>query len=472
MTTVQSLEVEVTDKGGLKRELAFEVPASVINSALDEAYDRIARSTRMPGFRPGKVPRQVIRSRFREQVQDDVLQRLVPDYYQQAVEQSGVEPVNRPEFGPLEINEGKALKVVAMVEVPPSVELAPYDGIELEAVDVEVTDRDIEVAHRSLQESMATLEPAAKTRKAQEGDVAVIDFEGRVDGEPFEGGRGEGYAVTLGEGRFIAGFEEQLVGHKAGEHFDITVTFPEDYHSETLRGREAVFSVTLHEVKKKVLPDVDDSFASQVGDFENLGALNETLREQIRKKRLDDLRKVHRKQVYEKLCADNQFEAPESVVEAELDTLMDNHRRLIAFQGRTLEEAGFDEADARGRYLEDARAEARGQMVVAEIAKKEGITVSEEEFTEELTRIAQEYQRPVSDVEQAVRANPDEMRRLHRLLLKNKVLDALIGRATITVVGRKEEAGTAGKKAPAKKAAAKKSTSARKGSAKAPGKPK
>jgi len=436
MTTTDTLQVEVTDQGGQKREIAFQVPAEAVASAMDAACDNIARGLKLPGFRPGKVPRGVIKTRYRDQLTGDVLQRLVPDYWRQAIAQAAVEPVSDPEFDPFDLQDGQPLKVVARVEVEPEIDLAPYDGLEVTAVDLEVSDEDLTMAHRSLQETMAALEPCEPDHVAEAGDQVVMDFEGRIDGTPFEGGKGEGYVVTLGEERLIPGFEDQIVGHTAGETFEVTVTFPDDYHAEAMRAKEAVFTVTVTEIKRKVLPDVDDAFASQVGEFEDLEALNKTLREEILAKRRADQHHLQRRQAFAKLVEMNEFDPPERMVEDELDEIVQHRQRLVAMQGQSPEEAGFDPAKVRQEAREDAVAQARGRVVLSRIAKAEGVAVTEADIADEIARLAREYQRSEDEIRQRVTADPLELDHLRRHLLRNKVLDLVVDRAEVRTVPR------------------------------------
>jgi trigger factor len=432
MTTVEALEVNVDDKGGLKRELSFQVPVGAVDSALNAAYDRVASSVSLKGFRNGKVPRQVIKSRYGKEVEGDVLQQLVPEYYRQAVTQAEIEPLTSPEFGDMKLKAGEALSVVATMEIKPELTLAPYEGVELESVDQDVSDEDVAVAHKSLQDAMASLEACDADHVAENGDVAVIDFLGKVDDEAFEGGTAQGYSLSLGESRFIPGFEEQVVGHKAGEQFDVNVSFPDDYHSEELKGKDAVFEITLHEIKAKVLPEVNDEFATQVGDFDNLEALNETLREEIKTKRVGDQKQTHRNEVLTKLAEANDCEVPESWIEDEIGTMVDSHRRIAAMQGQELE----NEEELRAEVRPVAEIQARGRLVVGEIAKAENLQVAEEDFTQEVVRMSQEYQRPPEEIIKLIRSNPAETERLSNYLLRNKVLDLVIEKANITTVSR------------------------------------
>jgi trigger factor len=436
MTTVDTLDVEVIDKGGLKRDIAFQVPADAVDSALNDACDGIARTVRIPGFRSGKIPRKVVLGRYRERVVGEVLQRLVPDYYRQALAQAEITPVTEPEFGEFDVQEGAPLKVVATVEVEPTIELAPYEGLEMTGVDLEVNDEDIAVAHRSLQDTMATLEPCEEGHLAENGDLAIIDFEGKVDGEPFEGGKAEGYSLPLGEGRFIPGFEEQVAGHAAGDTFDLAVTFPDDYHAEHLKGKEAVFTVTVTEVKRKVLPEVDDAFAAQVGDFDDLEALNQTLRDEIRAKREDDQRRMLRRQALAKLIEDNTFDPPEGLVQEELNEMLQATQRLILMQGQTPQEAGFDPAKAAEEGRPEAENQARGRVIVSRIAKDEGISVTGADVDAEIARLAQEYRRPEDEIRQRIYGDPGELGRLETHLLRNKVLDRVVEKAKVTAAPR------------------------------------
>lgn len=436
MTAVDTLQVEVTDKGGLMREIAFEVPAGAVASAFDAACDNIARGLKLPGFRAGKVPRKVIRSRYRGQVNSEVIQRLVPDYWRQAISQAALEPVSQPEFDPIDLKEGSPLRVVAQVEVEPEVTLAPYDGLEVTAVDLEVTDEDLAAAHHSLQETMAAMEPCEAGHAAQAGDQVVMDFEGKVDGAPFDGGKGQGYVVTVGEGHLIPGFEDQIQGHAAGETFAVTVTFPDDYHAEKLRAKEAEFQVTVTEIKRKVLPDVDDAFASQIGEFENLEALNRTLRDEILAKRKVDQRLIQRRQAFSKLVEANTFDPPDRLVEDALDDIVQHRQRVAAIQGKSPEEAGFDPAKVRQEAREEAVAQARGRVILSRIAKAEGVTVTEADLADEIARLAREYRRAEDEIRQRVAADPLEVDRMRRHLRDNKVLDLVVDRAKVRAVPR------------------------------------
>jgi trigger factor len=436
VTAVDSLQVEVTDKGGLKREIAFQVPADAVASAFDAACDNIGRGLKLPGFRAGKVPRKVIRSRYRGQVDNDVIQRLVPDYWRQAISQAAVEPVSEPEFDPIDLQEGQPLRVVAQVEVEPEVTLAPYQELEVTAVDLEVTDEDLTAAHRSLQETLAALEPCEADHLAAAGDQVVMDFEGKVDGAPFDGGKGQGYVLTLGEGHLIPGFEDQIQGHAGGETFDVTVTFPDDYHAENLRAKEAVFAVTVTEIKRKVLPDVDDAFASQVGEFEDLEGLNRTLREEILAKRKGDQRQIQRRQAFAKLVEMNTFDPPDRLVEDALDDIVQHRQRLVLMQGKSPEEAGFDPAEVRREAREEAVAQARGRVILSRIAKAEGVAVTEAEVADEIARLAREYRRAEEEIRQRISADPLELDRMRRHLRDNKVLDWVVDRAKVRTVSR------------------------------------
>jgi len=261
---------------GNKGQLTFEVDAKTFDEALDQAFKKVVKDVQLPGFRKGRVPRPIFEKRFGVEVlYQDALDIVLPDAYAKAVEESGIEPVAQPEIDIDEIERGKDLVFTATVVVKPEVKLGQYKGLEVTKVDTEVTEDEVNAELEALQKRYAEL-VVKEDEPAEKGDTVVIDFEGFVDGEAFEGGKSENYSLELGSNSFIPGFEDQLVGVKAGEEKEVNVTFPEDYHAEDLAGKDAVFKVKVHEVKSLELPELDDDFAIDVDDeVETLDELKE-----------------------------------------------------------------------------------------------------------------------------------------------------------------------------------------------------
>ncbi len=253
-------------KEGNEGVLTFEVDTDEFDKALDQAFKKVVKDVQVPGFRKGKVPRNIFEKRFGvEALYQDAVDIVLPDAYMKAVEEAGITPVDRPDVDIEQIEKGKPLVFTAEVTVKPEVTLGEYKGLEVEEKDTTVTDEDVEEELKSLQEKQAEL-VVKEEGTIEEGDTAVIDFEGFVDGEAFEGGAAENHSLEIGSGQFIPGFEEQLVGKEAGEELDVVVTFPEDYQAEELAGKEATFKVKIHDIKTKELPELDDEFAKDVDE--------------------------------------------------------------------------------------------------------------------------------------------------------------------------------------------------------------
>lgn len=267
--------------------LTVEVDAGEVNTALDEAFKKVVKQVNVPGFRKGKVPRSLFEKRFGvESLYQDALDIILPKAYSEAVEEAGIDPVDRPEVDIEQIEKGKNLIFKATVTVKPEVKLGEYKGLEVEEEDTTVTDEDVEAELKGLQEKHAEL-VVVEDGEIQEGDTAIIDFEGFLGEEPFEGGKGENYSLEVGSNTFIPGFEEQLVGEKAGAEKEVKVTFPEEYHAENLAGQEATFKVKVHDIKRKELPELDDEFAKDVNEeVASLDELKKTTKKILRSKKL------------------------------------------------------------------------------------------------------------------------------------------------------------------------------------------
>src|SRR5699024_116528 len=266
--------------------LTVTVDAEEFDKALDQAFKKVVKDVEIPGFRKGRVPRKIFEHRFGvESLYQDAVDIILPDAYMKAVEETGIEPVDQPEIDIEEIEQGKDLIFTAKVTVKPEVQLGKYKGLEVETQDIEVTDEDVAEAMKGLQDQHAEL-VVKEDGTIEDGHMVVIDFEGFVDGEPFEGGKAENHSLEIGSGQFIPGFEEQLIGEESGAELDVNVTFPEEYHAEELAGQEATFKVKVHEIKEKELPELDDEFAKDVDeDVESIGELQKKKKEELQKEK-------------------------------------------------------------------------------------------------------------------------------------------------------------------------------------------
>jgi trigger factor len=376
--------------------LTVEVDAEKVNEGLDAAFKKVVKNITLPGFRKGKVPRVIFEKRFGvEALYQDALDILLPEAYAKAVEEAGIEPVDIPEIDIEQMEKGKNLIFKAKVTVKPEVKLGQYKGLEVEKMDTTVTDEDVEKELKRLQENYAEL-VVKEDGKIENGDTAVIDFEGFVDGEPFEGGKAENYSLEIGSGTFIPGFEDQLIGMQAGEEKEIEVTFPEEYHAKELAGKPATFKVKVHEIKEKRLPALDDEFAKDVDDeVETLEQLKDKIRTRLEEAKKNEAEAALRDALVEKAAKNAEIDIPEVMVKNETDRMLREFDQRLQMQGLNLDLyyqfSGQDEAALREQMKEDAEKRVRVALTLEAIAKAENIEVTEEEVNEELEKMAKAY---------------------------------------------------------------------------------
>ncbi|WP_246940964.1 trigger factor [Bacillus pinisoli] len=383
--------------------LTVEVDAETVNQGLDAAFKKVVTKVNVPGFRKGKIPRGMFEKRFGvESLYQDALDILLPTAYENAVKETGIEPVDRPEIDIEQIEKGQNLIFTAKVTVKPEVQLGDYKGLEVESIDTNVTDEDVEQELKQLQERQAELVVKEEGAVA-EGDTAVIDFEGFVDGVAFEGGKGENYSLTIGSGTFIPGFEEQLIGVEAGGEKDVEVTFPEEYHSEDLAGKPATFKVKVHEIKAKELPALDDEFAKDVDEeVETLEALKAKTKERLETAKKQEAENTVRNALVDQATANATIDLPEAMVKSEQDRMIREFEQRLQSQGMNLDLyfqfSGTDENALREQMAEDAQQRVRMNLTLEAIANAENIEVTDEELNEELENMASMYQTTAENI--------------------------------------------------------------------------
>jgi trigger factor len=387
--------------------LTVEVDAEKVNESLDSAFKKVVKQVNVPGFRKGKMPRPLFEKRFGvESLYQDAIDLMLPDAYTAAIEETGIEPVDRPEIDVEQIEKGKSFIFTAKVIVKPEVKLGEYKGIEVEKFDTTVTDEDVDNEIKGLQEKQAEL-VVKEEGKAELGDTVVMDFEGFVDDEAFEGGKADNYSLELGSGQFIPGFEEQLVGLGTGESKDVEVSFPEEYHATELAGKPAIFKVTLHEIKGKELPELDDEFAKDVDDeVETLDALKEKIKSRLEHDKKHQEEHHIQDTVVEKATAASEIDVPEIMFENEVDRMLQEFEQRLQMQGMNLELyfqfSGQNEQALRDQMKEEAEQRVRGSLTLEAIGKAENIEASEEELNEELEKMSTQYNMTVENIRAAL----------------------------------------------------------------------
>lgn len=381
------MSVKWEKQEGNEGVLTVEVDADTFNKALDDAFKKVVKQVSIPGFRKGKVPRGLFEQRFGvEALYQDALDILLPVEYPKAVEEAGIEPVDRPEIDVEKIEKGENLIFTAKVTVKPEVKLGEYKGLGIEKDDTAVTDEDVQNELKSLQERQAEL-VVKEDGKVEEGDTVVLDFEGFVDGEAFEGGKAENYSLEVGSGSFIPGFEDQLVGLEAGAEKDVEVTFPEEYHAEELAGKPAVFKVKIHEIKAKELPELNDEFAKDVDEeVETLAELTEKTKKRLEEAKENEADAKLREELVVKAAENAEADIPQAMIDTELDRMMKEFEQRLQMQGMNLELyfqfSGQDENALKEQMKEDAEKRVKSNLTLEAIAKAENLQVTDEEVEE------------------------------------------------------------------------------------------
>lgn len=389
-----SLQVEKLEKNMAK--LTIEVSAEEFSKAVESAYQKNKGKISVPGFRKGKVPRKMIEQMYGKGVfYEDAANEIIPEAYEKALEECEETIVSSPKIDVSQIEEGKPFIFTAEVALKPEVTLGAYKGIEVEKADVTVTDEEIDADLQQQRENNART-VTVEGRPVQDGDTAVIDYEGFVDGVAFEGGKGENHNLVIGSHSFIDTFEEQLIGKNAGESCEVNVTFPENYHAQELAGKPAVFQVAVKEIKEKQLPELNDEFAGEVSEFETLAEYKEDIRKKLTEKKEEDAKAAKEDAVIQAIIDGAQMEIPEAMVETQQRQLVDDFAQRLQMQGLSIEQyfqfTGMTFDKMMEQMKPQAESRIKSRLVLEAVAAAENIAASEEEYDAEIERMAKMYQ--------------------------------------------------------------------------------
>lgn len=417
--------------------LTVECDAQAFEEAIQGAYKRVAKRINLPGFRKGRAPRKLIEMTYGPEIFfEDAVDILLPKAYEAALKETGIQPVDQPDVDIDEISQENGVTFKIEVDVYPEVELGTYFGLEAEKEKVNVTDEDVDLVLRDYQERAAQLVVVDSRTDVQEGDFAVIDFAGYIDGEPFSGGAAEDHLLQVGSGQFIPGFEEQMIGMNVGETKDIVVTFPENYHAEHLAGQEATFKVTVKELKERVLPELDDEFAKDVS--ESASTLDE-LKAEIRKTLEDDLSRRTAVQLentlLDKIADNSKIELPQSMVKHQAQHMAEDYLRNLMYQGitpdRYFEITNTTMEELAENFEEESARRLRHDLILEAVAKAEGITVTDDEVSEEIERRAAEHEGHEEQARTYFESQKDNIR---IMLERERTIKAIVDNAKVTEV--------------------------------------
>ena len=424
------MKITLGNKENNKVSFKIEVPETDFEKELQKAYLKSRGQFNIPGFRKGKVPRKIIEMNYGKDVfYEDAINKILPEGYEKAIKELGLDPIDSPEVDVEEVEEGKVITVNFVVEVKPEVVLGEYKNIEIEKVEYDVTDELVENEVKSVQDMNGRIIDAGD-RAVKNGDLLTIDYAGYVDGAQFEGGTAEKQELEIGSNQFIPGFEEQLVGKNKDEEVDVVVTFPEDYHEESLKAKEATFKVTIHDIKEKELPELDDEFAKDVSDFDTLEEYKKSIREKLEKEFKNREEVEQENNVIEKVVDSCEVEIPEVMIEHQLENEVGEFGHRLSSQGLELEQylslTGSSMEELQEQLRPVALKRVKGDLVLEAIAKAEKIEINDEDIDKELERMAEIYQQ--DNKEKFVKdMKKGDLSFLNTAITNQKTIDFLVG---------------------------------------------
>ena len=399
-----SLQVEKLEKNMAK--LTIEVSAEELDKAMEKAYQKQKSRISLPGFRKGKAPRKMIESMYGKGVfMEDAVNSLVPQEYSKAIADCDLEIVSQPEINVTQMEPGKALIFTADVATKPEVTLGDYKGVEVPKTEIAVTDEEVDAEVKKEQDKNSRT-VVVENRAAANGDITTIDFEGFVDGVAFDGGKGSDYALTLGSGTFIPGFEDQLVGANTGDHVEVKVTFPEEYQAKELAGKEAVFQCDVKKIETKEVPELDDEFAKDVSEFDTLAEYKEDVKKNLTEKKEKEARTAKENAAVDKAIENAQMDIPDLMIQTQCRQMMDDFARRMQQQGLSMDQYFQFTGQSMDKMMEDMKPQAlkriQTRLVLEKIAETENTQPSEEEITEEIQKMADAYKMEADKIREAI----------------------------------------------------------------------
>lgn len=421
------MKVDVENISPVKKKLNIEIAPDSVLKEMDKAISDVAKKAKIPGFRPGKAPKAIVEKHYGEEVRSEVMNRLISDSYLKALQEHSLNPVDVPEIDNVSsLAKGSPLTFTATVEVRPNIVLGMYDGIEVKEKDITVSDEEVKETIDRLREMYAQLE-VVEGRPLEKNDTAIIDFEGHREGKPIDGAKASDYMLAMGTNALIPGFEDQLTGMNRGETREITVTFPADYNKKDIAGKDAAFKVTLKEIKKKVLPELNDEFAKDIGGNKSVDELREGIRKDLEARKRDELASAQREELLSKLVDAHSFDVPPGMVERELQAMARQQATRMARQGRDVK--SFDIANFREENRALAEKRVRGLLILDAIAEKEKVEVAEQEISSALAMMARTSGQPVEAIKKYYASLDGGLDNLRSSLTQEKTLGLLLSRA-------------------------------------------
>jgi len=424
------MKAELIDLSECKKNLDIEIPPDVVDAEITHIAQEFARRARVPGFRPGKAPIGVVKTRFRDEIVSEMMQHLMPKYFGDAIDERKLEIVQAPQFESVDYNSGKPLRFRAVFEVYPRLSIANYEGIPVQEVSSQVAESEVETALKKLQEDMAELTPVEEDRSVQEGDFAEISYSGTIEGSDEPPITGEKAVAEIGGRTTVKEFTENLIGAKVGEERTFNVIYRAEYPTARLAGKTVAYKVKVEALKTKESPELNDEFAQRFGDYKTLDELKAKLREDLEKQKRDQAQEQMREKLLEWLQDNNEFELPQSLIERQLQIRVQRLVRDLSRQGINPQRLDVDWGKIREDQQQQAMRDVKGSLILEHVAEKEDISVSDQEIESEIEKIAGETNRPKEKVKEVL-SRDSGLERLRSQIRNRKTLDLLQSKARI-----------------------------------------
>jgi trigger factor len=424
------MKVQIENTGSFEKKIFFEIPGDVVSKEVESTYRALNQNAKLKGFRPGKVPRSILERYYKIQVENEVIAKLIEDSYGKAVEEHHLTPVAPPTILDRTFEAGKDFKYTVTVEVKPEITVEGYLALEVERPPVAVTEEEVESRLKVLQDSHAQLKPLETDRPVQEKDFVIVDFAGSLDGKPLEGWKVNDHLVEVGSQSLVGGLDQQLIGLPRNQARDITITLPQTYAKKELIGKEVRVHLKVKEIKEKILPALDDEFAKEVGDFQNLQDLRARLRKRLEEQKEAEANHAAEQKLMDLLREKHPFAVPKSMIERQVEHIMARTEIQLARQGLKIDSASLDNQKIRESLTPQAEKEVRGSLILNKVAAQEKISVSAEELEKRFEQLAAQLNQRIEAVKNYYEKE-DRLEDLRALLLEEKTLDFLLSKAKI-----------------------------------------
>ena len=429
------MQVTIEDVSSVKKILHIEIPEDKVVRELDNAYKNLKKTAKIKGFRPGKAPRSVLERLYKKDVHIDVSSKLLQDSFVEAIKETDLNIVGNPKIDPPGLDEKGPYKYDATVEIKPEIEEIDFKGLTLKKNLYRVTDQEMDAQVAMLQKNLAQQKPITEDRAAQKDDFVLVDYEGFKDGKPFaETQKTENFTMKIGTGHILKTFDEQVIGMKSGDKKEIKVNFPEDYFNDKLANLEINFQVTLHEIREEVLPEIDDEFAKRLGQYETFDVLKNAITDNLEQGYSKRVEQEINEQIFEALIAKSEFEVPDSMVDYELEGIIEEAERSFAYHNKSMEELGLSKEILSEKYRDTAEKKVKRHLILGKIVEQEDMTLTDQELEDGYKEMSQSFNQPLEDIKNYYKQNEDKIEFFKHTLLEKNAVKLIIKSSTIEEV--------------------------------------